>query len=87
MMDGMSHRTSACLCRRCIAVAGASPAQVCAADKLLTTARVKPLAEIIEEQIHDGAIVGAQLLVGTRNDVVLERSFGSRGARWQPSGG
>jgi len=47
-----------------------------AAEIALRPASVKPLAEVIEEQIREGGVVGAQLLVGTRHDVVLEWSFG-----------
>ena len=51
-------------------------ARASAAQELLTKASVKPLAGVIEEQFRDGTVVGAQLLVGIRNDVILERSFG-----------
>ncbi len=81
----MSHRTLAVvLALHCCS--GASPAQVCAADKLLTTARVKPLAEIIEEQIDDGAIVGVSFwwVPGTMS---FWSGLSVSGARWQPSGG
>ncbi len=50
--------------------------RVCGAELGLTAGNVKPLAAVIEEHIREEEIIGAQLLVGTRQGIVVERNLG-----------